>query len=481
MKALKVTLLTISLSVFASHVNGSTADKVGDWFDNMNYSNITKPGVYEGQSARYVTLGGVSTRAPITQPFDFVNIQTPKFSAGCGGIDFYAGGFSAVDADQFVNNLRAIGQNAQSLAFMLAIQVVSPQLSGIMEKVQNWANKYLKMGMDSCQAASGLVGGALEFFDKEKANCIASRRSQHGEDYVTASYACTTGAQKNSTVGSDSDVNEVDFVRGNLAWYVLMQDTFFSNDTQFAELVMNITGTLIAELEVPSDPESALDISYIEPAIKDAVVKERFNNIYNALLHGDQTNTNLSIYRCQPISSSPDGCKTISTNLQQVNPDWTGLYQRVEEMVNSIAGKVYTDTALTEEEKGLISSTSIPLYRFLSAATTYYPSSMDISGVLGEFSEFIAQDILLGSISAVIQKLEQRSSMLKKGMSQAQKVKEYRADLHGVLNGLAILRKDNEYSAEKLVLMQQRIATYERALLPKIGEGIVTASMWQAK
>lgn len=159
---MKNALTTLALAIgltLPSVSSADTAAKVNSWFSNMNYATVTNPGVYEGQSARYATLGGVSTRAPITQPFNFINVQTPKFSAGCGGIDFFAGGFSAIDANQFVENLRAIGQNAQSLAFMLAIQIVSPQLSGVMEDINTWAQKLNQMNMDSCQAATALVGG----------------------------------------------------------------------------------------------------------------------------------------------------------------------------------------------------------------------------------------------------------------------------------------------------------------------------------
>ncbi len=52
--------------------------KVKGWFDRMNYANITEPGVYEGQSARYFTAGGVSMRAPITRPFHFIDVQKAK-------------------------------------------------------------------------------------------------------------------------------------------------------------------------------------------------------------------------------------------------------------------------------------------------------------------------------------------------------------------------------------------------------------------
>jgi len=296
---LRLTLVTALLLV-AMPIRTTFADtaaKVDSWFNNMNYANVTAPGVYEGQSARFATLGGISARAPITQPFNFVSVQTPKFSAGCGGIDFYAGGFSAIDSDQFIDNLRAIGQNAQSLAFMLAIQIVSPQLSGVMEDIQTWADKYLNMNMDSCEAASKLVGGALQYLDEEKANCITTRQNDYGEDYSTASFACTTGGSRKTTTGDDGDVNKTDFVKGNLAWYVLMQDPFFQDDLEFAEVVVNIIGTVIIS-DVPGPSDTPVDVRIIQPAIKDTVEKERFDNIYTALLYGNQATEQLRIYRC---------------------------------------------------------------------------------------------------------------------------------------------------------------------------------------
>ncbi|WP_286842323.1 hypothetical protein, partial [Idiomarina sp. UBA4206] len=55
----KATALTLAIS-FPASVLADTASKVDSWFNNMNYHTVTAPGVYEGQSARFATLGGIS-------------------------------------------------------------------------------------------------------------------------------------------------------------------------------------------------------------------------------------------------------------------------------------------------------------------------------------------------------------------------------------------------------------------------------------
>jgi conjugative transfer pilus assembly protein TraH len=343
--------------------------------------------------------------------------------------------------------------------------------------MQTAANKYLNMNMDSCRAAARLVGGALKHFDQEKANCIATRQNDHGEDFSTASFACTTGGSRQSTVGLDGEKNKLDVVEGNLAWYVLMQDPFFQADTQFAEVVMNIIGTMIISKGVAEDAPD--DIRILEPAIKESVKHERFNNIYNALFHGTAAINNLLIYRCSDGGPpDPNGCTEISNDLVTITPTWDGLYARVDSLIRSIIQKINGDVELTPQEKGLIRSSNMPIYRFLSAATTYFPQGTDPSSIYKEYTTLIAQEILLRSLDAVIQKAEQRSANLKNGISEATRIKEFRDDLKGVTKGLAELRKNNEFSAEKMLAMQESIMKYERALLPKLSSGIVTASMW---
>lgn len=455
--------------------SASTQTKVDSWFNNMNYVNVTNPGVYEGQTARYATLGGISTRAPITQPFQFITVQTPKFTAGCGGIDLYTGGFSAIDSDAFVNNLRAIGQNAQSLAFMLAVQVVSPQLSGVMQEIQSYADQFKLGAMDSCQAATELMGGAMDYMGNEKSACTIKRMSDFGEDWNQANYKCTLGGGRQQTKAA-GDPNSVEFIEGNLTWYVMMQDPFFSNDTEFAEVILNVVGTLIIK-DASNSEDSAKVPTLIPPALTKDSKSERFNNIYKALLYGANATDKLQIYRCQPISADTDGCKTMTSNLVQVTPNWIGLHQRIETMVTSIISKIRNDQQLSPEERGLVSSTTIPLYRYLTATAAYFPIGADTEKLTDQYTQLIAKDILFRHLVAVLERVDSNASN-SKNIGNSNSLKDYREKLKNAMDGIARLKEDNEATAEDYFTMQDRIRLYEQGLISKLGSKMVTSTLW---
>lgn len=465
---------TVALFFLPILCSASTGTKVDSWFNNMNYSNVTNPGVYEGQSARYATLGGISTRAPITQPFQFVTVQTPKISAGCGGIDIYTGGFSAINADQFVQNLRAIGQNAQSLAFMVAIGLVSPVLEDKMSKLNKIAQDFMSSDMTSCQAAQSLVGGTMKAFGVEDGNCIVKAMDELGYDYTKAQNLCTSGGQKNSITATNP--NKVAFVKGNLAWQVMMQDSFFTSDPAFAEVVMNITGTLIIS-KATTAADSPIKIRQITPAIVDGTSKERFHNIMMALLLGTKATDSIKLYRCSPSATGTEtGCDTVTNALQTVAPNWVGLYTKIGNLVSSILTKIKSDSALTTTEKGLIASSNVPIYRLLSSASTYYPSSSDAENAMGKYTEIIAKDILLRSVSAIIQRVDEGSGSMKNGVSGTMELEKYRNNLEKVQSGLSDMLKKNTDDANKLIEMQEEIARYERNVLTKLSTGLSASS-----
>ncbi len=465
---------------FSSYAAAGTAEKVNSWFNNMDYANVTAPGVYEGQTARYATLGGISTRAPITQPFNFVNIQTPKFSAGCGGIDFYAGGFSAINADEFIKNLRAIGQNAQSLAFMLGIQIVSPQLSGVMEDINSWAQKFNALNMDSCEAATQLVGGTLDFFGAKEGNCTIKRMQDFGEDWSTANHNCTPGGGRvNETESSGDSPNEVAFIKGNLAWSVLMQDPLFKSDLDFAELIMNLTGTIIIS-DISSSDDSGSNIQFVDPAVdENGIFTEQGQNIYTALLLGRKAREGVQIRKCiKDRNSDPDGCSAIANRLQKVTANWQGLKTRVEDEVSEILEKIYDDRRLSNVQLGLIRSTKIPLYRYLTAAAAYFPRGSNVASVATDYSDLIAEDILLRNLSAVLEKTRQSISSLPNNMGDSERGKEFWQRMSNILKGIGKLREKNRQDAELYFSMQGRIQNYERAVMSRLSSGMIQSTMW---
>ncbi|MFK5948027.1 MAG: conjugal transfer protein TraH [Methylococcales bacterium] len=471
----KIILLALILTTFP--INADINTKVNSWFSNMDYVNVTPNGSYQSQGARYVTGGGISVRAPITQPFNnLVNVQTPSFSAGCGGIDMYTGGFSFIDADQFVENLRAIGQNAQALAFMLAIQIVSPQLSGVMEEIQSWAEKINSLNINSCEMAMGIMGGAAEAMGMENGNCMMRRMNNFGEDYTQAKVSCGTGGELRTTEASGTDgPNETDFIKGNLTWYVLMQDPFFQGDLVFAELMMNLIGTVIITDAGPN-ADSPNSVVYITPSVEGDIEKERFRNIVNALLEGGNSNP-MQLRRCAGAATNdPDGCLAV-TGLQNVPVNWTGMRTTVSTLLADISTRVTSDSALTNMQVGLISSTRLPVYRFISAASASN-LGMPITQELNEFSDLISNDIVLSSLQSILERTESQASNLENNMSDSERMKEWRKNISSVIEGINKLKAKNTSTAKDKVEMMQRIRNYEKQVVERLGSSLMAKVTW---
>ena len=102
-------------------------------------SHVDSAEVYNGQKAGYFTGGGFVARGKVVNT-QLVSVNLPRFDAGCGGIDIFAGGFSFINHEQLITTLKSIASNAIGHAFMLGLEVVSPQTANITKQLQTWAN-----------------------------------------------------------------------------------------------------------------------------------------------------------------------------------------------------------------------------------------------------------------------------------------------------------------------------------------------------
>jgi len=301
--------------------------------------------------------------------------------------------------------------------------------------------------------------------------------NSHGEDWTTANYACTTGGKRKEAEKDGIPPNQIDFVKGNLAWYILMQDPFFRADTDIAELIMNITGTLIVK-DASGDDDSPSNIRTIDPVLQGNVKSERFMNIYHALLYGAKAATSIQLYRCDDIGTDPTACQTVSTDLRPMQTPQSGIHARVSSLVVSIAAKIARDGALSAEEQGLISSTSIPLYRFLTSSSGVFPQSSGVASYSDKLITIIAEDILLRALRSMLTNVKQAAAMLPGMMSQAPRIKAYIKRLESVLRGIAQIGDRHQQTVTELYAMRERIASYERTLMNKLGGRVAAALNW---
>lgn len=142
------------LATTSAQVNASIESQMEEVFGAM--SNITQPGAYQTQRRGVLSGGSVQVRNRVMST-NLVSLQLPSFRAGCGGIDLFAGSFSFINAEQFVQMLRTIASNAAGYAFQLALEGASPTVANTISYLQSIAQKMNSLNMNSCQIAQGIV------------------------------------------------------------------------------------------------------------------------------------------------------------------------------------------------------------------------------------------------------------------------------------------------------------------------------------
>ena len=165
----KIKIIFIILLLLPNQLSAKSLGKhMGEFWDSLNgTSNITNPQFIKSQKAGHLSLGGMQFRSGV-ENVQLASMQLPSISAGCGGIDFFGGGFSFVDSDQLVNLIHKIGANATGLLMQMAIEQLTPMFSSQIKYFQNLARSVNDLNINSCNTAKNLISGAGSMIQSTK-------------------------------------------------------------------------------------------------------------------------------------------------------------------------------------------------------------------------------------------------------------------------------------------------------------------------
>ena len=244
-------ILPVFLLIFSSQANAGIDHDMREFWENSGgIANINKAGAYEAQAAGYYTLGGVYARTPIKNS-QIASISMPSMKAGCGGINLFNGGFSFINSDELIKVLKAIPNNASGFAMQLALETISPVIAEKIEELQSWIQRVNAMNINSCEAASNLVGGMWPRHERASHTICSTLANNSGlaSDFVKARHECyndRSGSHNKLKNNSNYDKLMVEDI--NLAWRAIKDAGFFNiegKDRELAELFMTLSGTII--------------------------------------------------------------------------------------------------------------------------------------------------------------------------------------------------------------------------------------------
>jgi conjugative transfer pilus assembly protein TraH len=450
----------IALILTVKNVHADIESDMSDFFDSLGYTNVTDPGAYQGQSAGYYSGGSLYTRAP-SKNYQLVSVNLPSVRSGCGGIDLWGGSFSFVDESQLIAMLRNIGQNAIGFAFNLALSTISPKTEELVNKMQSYANEINAMNVNSCEQAAAIVGGLWSKTDESQKQVCQSIGTSSGifTDWAAARQGCGAEGQRTATLqsGRGGQFSELVFDQGNIAWKALKKNDWTRNDTELAELIMNITGTIILRRTGgDSDPITPF---FVPPVLSESDI--------NVLMNGGV----ITGQRCTD-GTDENQCLSLAEGVFSVP---TGFSDRVSDILVTIVNAIQSDSELPADgiEIGLLNATSLPVYKMLSVFTAYNPAMANRKAT--DYSDIIATDILFTYLQTVTDAAVHSSRVLQIPGDVLQAFREQANEQRSF-----IANKRNELldRAERSIKMVEETMLIERTLISTLSPGLSGSYNW---
>ena len=325
------------------------SDMLNEQFNTM--SNITMPGVYETQRRGVLSGGSVAARSKIVNT-QIVSMVPPSWKGGCGGIDLFAGSFSFINGEQFVQLLRSIASNAAGYAFQVALSTVCDQCMTWMNSLQKSMQALNQFAGNSCQLAQGIVNTATDGIDSinwKGRNDVSLTNMWKGftDDYLSG-WTQMSGKSETEKRKENDPTGYAEDVTGNIVWREIKKSNvnrWFVNaaggsDSELLEQLMSLTGTVVVE-DLQND-DSGGKTNPVTP--------------YDALIRLQDLalgTTEARVYGCD--STDENGCLAPNIRVEPME----GLSERYRDIMRSVVMKYLTNpdgSLMTEQEKNVVAN-----------------------------------------------------------------------------------------------------------------------------
>ncbi len=339
-----------ALALCAAPAQADIQSEMERMFDRLgSYGNVTAPQMIRGQTRNVATFGGLYHRAP-RRTYSVAGFSPPSWRAGCAGIDLYAGSFSFINKDQFIQYLRNVASNSVGLAFKMALSSLSPELSKTLEDLQKSTEALNRFNLDSCEAAQALVKGdvGVAMLGGETACRNLGTFLNTFSDGAEARLMCGSEAEARPVADAAAAepaleaVAPLELSRGNMMWKVLGKVSGIDDDMR--EALMSATGTFVL---APASPTVTVGAGprHVPPTLSSA--KDLLSD------------------RVRLLDCVDTGCVTVTVATVTLSASFRG---RVAARIGSIAAKMRDGTGtLTAEEQGFLTSNSLPVLQLLQA------------------------------------------------------------------------------------------------------------------
>lgn len=386
------------------HSSSALAISMQSMFDNVNGAvNTTNGGAIKGQSANFYTGGSLYMRVP-TKNYQIASVSLPKVSAGCGGIDAQAGGFSFINGEALTSMFRNIMAQAGPYFFSLALKSICEPCHNVMAGLKEMADAVNRFNINSCQAAQGVATAAWDVVQGNQTKIsaqtfgVASNTfSDFAEGWTRFSNGLGTAfspnkSEQTSILNSAKSQSpdaaaqvDKDVTTGNLIWKALVNLNSSLNSgselsSQEFRMMMGLVGTVILK-----EDATLGSVPVVRPmnliTLDQLIGRPGDQEIYLVLPKCVDSQDVTDPFACQVVSVD----NTNPANKERFVP----MIKIVEDRMQAVVNAINNRTALPQEAISFIEMVDDPVLQMLSVAQSL-PNANATAAVIGQYSELIA-------------------------------------------------------------------------------------------
>lgn len=369
-------------------------------FNDLVSSSGTGPGSYT-TTTRDVFVGGSMRMWVPNTSVQLISLTPPSFSAGCGGIDAFAGGFSFINAAQFSQLIQNIMQNAKGLVVELGIRTLCPMCADILAEMQKLAQAADKMAANSCDIATNLVneaGKGLGLVNSIGQNGQAVCQQTATNSNTSSGWFDFANTCENSANGGtpswltevngwvkDSNswldqihggpagaaLNESD-VTGNKDWMLLTASGYSS--TYVKEIILSVSGfNVINSNGKPQPNKGWFGSDYLKKSVgksKNGVNDAVGRDLVSLLLFGNQPGAMSQATIASYIPTGPSDGEVAASLLTLYNQQSQAPYSNLPFYIcNGPSGPAPADTPYSPSDLGVMQDCDSPTANTVSGIT----------------------------------------------------------------------------------------------------------------
>ena len=417
-------------------------------------SSINRPGVVNDQLGGYMTGGSLHTRNS-TVDESLMNIQLPSLNAGCGGIDLHLGGLGYINSAALEKLIKNIGSSAISYGAMLTIKTVSPQVADVLSQLEAMARFLNTQNINSCQMGALIASGA---FPKTTASqeLACNAKSMGNSDignYFSARAGCATA---NKAIDNKDEYDGILGTEFNLVWHALKKLNPNMSKEKIEDL-MSLSGTLISKPK--EDKSGGIILTHKNSLIKDSKLIEA--KLYGA--KGDK----IQLYEC-----ANDKCTDMRHKSESMKTEESYL-ALIRKVIADIAEKLMeektgADVALTDDQKHIVQTSSVPIISIISLETALKGNGVDLA--TEEYAELVAFDYLISYLDSMLDEVYKALATLEYSQMDSEHIKNFKEEIRYIKGYLISERQGAFERMNTLLSVKQRFLQIQQMVKTTFAE-----------